>query len=156
MKNTIKKIAAFAMAFTLLGTGSAVTKTINPNYNSSLTAYSANPVCQYHHGTKQNGKTINNCYIDNNGNKRCKSCRQIVGEPICSGEHDWYVYENDKWFGWTLYGIGRPQNIKIYTEYRYVDVKCKKCGFKTAKKQYHHVICYPDGRKKLMRTHFVE
>ena len=156
MKNVIKKIAAMAMAFTLLGTGNAITKTISAENNITLTANAANSVCQYHHGTKQNGKTINNCYIDNNGNKRCKCCGQIVGAPICSGEHDWYVYENDKWFGWTLDGIGRQENIKVYKEYRYVDVKCKKCGFKTAKKQYHHVTCYPDGRKEPMRAHFVE
>ena len=44
MKNIIKKIASIAMAFTLLGTGTAVTKTISPNYGSTLTASSANSV----------------------------------------------------------------------------------------------------------------
>lgn len=156
MKNIIKKIASIAMAFTLLGTGTAVTKTISPNYGSTLTASSANSVCQYHHGTKRNGKTINNCYIDNNGNKRCKCCGQIVGEPICSGEHDWYVYENNKWYGWTFKGINHKDGSKLYIEYRIVDVKCKKCGFKTAKKQYRSVVCYSDGRENTSKPGFVK
>lgn len=41
MKNAIKKIAAAAMAFTLLGTGSAVTKTINPKFDTAITANAA-------------------------------------------------------------------------------------------------------------------
>lgn len=154
MKNIIKKIASIAMAFTLLGTGTAVTKTISPNYGSTLTASSANSVCQYHHGTKKNGKAINNCYIDNNGNKRCKCCGQIVGEPICSGEHDWYVYDNKKWGSRFLDGIIHGTTDKVYKEYRKVDVKCKKCGFKTAKTQYRVIICYSDGREKILKPQF--
>ncbi len=41
MKNVIKKIAAVAMAFTLLGTGTAVTKTIAPQFDNSITASAA-------------------------------------------------------------------------------------------------------------------
>jgi hypothetical protein len=42
MKNTIKKIAAIAMAFTLLGTGTAITKSINPeSVNIGITANAA-------------------------------------------------------------------------------------------------------------------
>lgn len=41
MKNIIKKIAAVAMAFTLLGTGSAVTSTISPETANSITASAA-------------------------------------------------------------------------------------------------------------------
>lgn len=46
MKNVIKKISAIAMAFTLLGTGTAITKSISPNSESFLTAeaYSKNNV----------------------------------------------------------------------------------------------------------------
>ncbi len=41
MNNVIKKIAAVAMAFTLLGTGTAVTKTINPKFDTAITANAA-------------------------------------------------------------------------------------------------------------------
>lgn len=42
MKNAIKKIAAIAMAFTLLGTGTAITKTLNPeSANIGITADAA-------------------------------------------------------------------------------------------------------------------
>ncbi len=41
MKNIIKKIAATAMAFTLLGAGTAVTKTIAPQFDNSITASAA-------------------------------------------------------------------------------------------------------------------
>lgn len=39
MNNVMKKIAAVAMAFTVLGTGAAVTKTISPKTSNSITAY---------------------------------------------------------------------------------------------------------------------
>lgn len=41
MKNTLKKIASIAMAFTLLGTGTVVTKTISPKSDNILTASAA-------------------------------------------------------------------------------------------------------------------
>ena len=41
MKNISKKVAAFALAFALLGTGTAVTKTISPNADTSITASAA-------------------------------------------------------------------------------------------------------------------
>ncbi len=41
MKNVIKKIAATAMAITLLGAGTVVTKTIAPQFDNSITASAA-------------------------------------------------------------------------------------------------------------------
>lgn len=41
MKNVIKKIAAVAMAFTMLGTGTAITETIAPKTNNSIVASAA-------------------------------------------------------------------------------------------------------------------
>ena len=38
MKNVIKKIASIALAFTLLGTGTSVTKTISPDSNNTIAA----------------------------------------------------------------------------------------------------------------------
>ncbi|WP_295093582.1 hypothetical protein [Ruminococcus sp.] len=51
MKNVIKKIASIAMAFTLLGTGTAVTKTISPKSDNTLVA-SAEKTCQCKTGRK--------------------------------------------------------------------------------------------------------
>lgn len=42
MKNTIKKIAAIAMAFTLLGTGTTIAKSINPDSTNIIVANAAN------------------------------------------------------------------------------------------------------------------
>lgn len=41
MKNVIKKIAAAAMAFTLLGSGTAVIKNAAPKFDNSITASAA-------------------------------------------------------------------------------------------------------------------
>ncbi len=41
MKNIIKKITATAMAFTLLGAGTAITKTIAPQTDNTITASAA-------------------------------------------------------------------------------------------------------------------
>ena len=48
MNNALKKIAAVAMAFTLLGTGTAVTKTIAPQFDTSITAHATS--CNNCHG----------------------------------------------------------------------------------------------------------
>ena len=40
MKNTIRKTAAAAMAFSILGTGTAVTKTIAPKADNTIVACS--------------------------------------------------------------------------------------------------------------------
>ena len=61
MKNVIKRIASIAMAFTLLGTGTAVTKTISPKSNNTIIA-SAADTCHCKTGRKYGGelqKTIN-------------------------------------------------------------------------------------------------
>lgn len=44
MKNTLKKISAFAMAFTLLSTGTAITQSIAPTFDNSITASAANAI----------------------------------------------------------------------------------------------------------------
>ncbi|WP_295072089.1 hypothetical protein [Ruminococcus sp.] len=41
MKNVLKKISAIAMAFTLLGSGTAIAKNLNPNSVPTLTASAA-------------------------------------------------------------------------------------------------------------------
>lgn len=45
MNNVIKKIASITIAFTMLGTATAVTKTISPKSNNTLVA-SAEDLCQ--------------------------------------------------------------------------------------------------------------
>ncbi len=66
MKNTIRKIAAAAMAFTILGTGTAVTKTIAPKADNTIVACAK----------KENVKTFLN--IDAFGNK---AYAQVVCYP---------------------------------------------------------------------------
>lgn len=53
MKNVIKKITAVAMAFTMLGTGTAITKTITPKTNNSIVASAASyaPTCKHSSST---------------------------------------------------------------------------------------------------------
>ena len=41
MKNIIKKVTAFAMAFTLLGAGTTAIKTISPKFDTTITASAA-------------------------------------------------------------------------------------------------------------------
>ena len=45
MKNVIKKIAAVAMAFTLLGSGTTIAKTVNPK---SVTTLSTHAACNHY------------------------------------------------------------------------------------------------------------
>lgn len=79
MKNVIKKISAIAMALTLLGTGTAIIKKVDPKAANTLVACAA---CQYHDGSKLNGKTITN-YDENKakktGAKYCKCCGKFTG-----------------------------------------------------------------------------
>ncbi|SFY13057.1 hypothetical protein [Ruminococcus sp. XPD3002] len=73
MKNALKKITALAMAFTLLGTGTALTKNISPQKynNTTITAYAATKQgwkkesgnwYYYLNGKKQRSKWIANKY----------------------------------------------------------------------------------------------
>ena len=48
MKKLLKKVTAIALAFTLIGAESAITKKIAPQANDSLTAYAA--TCNNCHG----------------------------------------------------------------------------------------------------------
>ena len=45
MKNVLKKIAAVAMAFTLIGGGTTIAKTVAPESSNTITAHA---LCQYH------------------------------------------------------------------------------------------------------------
>lgn len=62
MKNAIKKIVSVAMAFTLLGTGMAITKIIAPQFDNSITASAASvnsTTCKHSTATRKTGqKTI--------------------------------------------------------------------------------------------------
>ena len=52
MNNLTRKIAAVAMAFTVLGTGAAVTNTIAPKSNNTITAYAIGGNQSYQYYTK--------------------------------------------------------------------------------------------------------
>ncbi len=75
MKNVIKKITAAAMAFTLLGAGSAAIKSAAPKTDNTLVASAA---CQYHDGTYVAGRYISNFYVRGNY-KYCCCCGQRTG-----------------------------------------------------------------------------
>ena len=53
MKNVLKKIAATAMAFTLLGAGTAITKTVSPKSDNTLVASACNCNARRYASTKQ-------------------------------------------------------------------------------------------------------
>ena len=63
MKNAFKKLAAVAMAFTMLGTGTAVTKTIAPQANNSITAYAAS--CTNCHGGSYYVRSVVSEHVEN-------------------------------------------------------------------------------------------
>ncbi len=57
MKDAIKKISAFAMAFTLLGTGTAISNTISPKFDNSITVNAA--FNSYNGTVKTQGSNLN-------------------------------------------------------------------------------------------------
>lgn len=80
MKNVFKKIAATAMALTLIGAGTAITNTISPQTNNTLTAVAA---CR--HRNQYNGQvligyvTIHNRKVPFYAQcRRCSSCGAIL------------------------------------------------------------------------------
>ncbi len=94
MKNTIKKIAAAAMAFTLLGTGTAVTKTIAPKADNTIVAFAKEKVKTY-------------LYLDSFGDN---AQAQVVYYPgVCSR-----VAPNMKAKTKKYYKKGEIFNIKTY------------------------------------------
>ena len=99
MKNAIKKLTAVAMAFTLLGTGTAVTKTIAPQFDTSITAHAT---------------SCNNCH---------------GGSYSIKTEYtDWeYVRDKISWFYNPLIGRLMPITYKVYkrTKITYCSM-CKK------------------------------
>lgn len=146
MKKITKKIATLTMALTLIGTSS----TLSNAYSNTITAKSANPVCQYHDGSKQNGVKINN-YVADNGHRKCKSCGQITGEIKCSN-HDWMKTETGKWGNKKKQGFGLclcwkhnlAHFVTDYYETRTITYRCTICDRKKTKKQGRHAY-YRDG-----------
>ncbi len=68
MKNMIKKIAAITMAFTMLGTGTAVTTTIAPQLDNSITASAADVQLKVF-SLFQNDAKDDHCYLKNSFKK---------------------------------------------------------------------------------------
>lgn len=97
MKNVIKKIASITMAFTLLGTGTAVTKTIAPQFDTSITAHAT---------------SCNNCH---------------GGSYYIKNEYtDWkYVGDGISWYYSPLTGRLLPRTYKVYK--RTVKTYCNLC-----------------------------
>ena len=71
MKNVIKRISAVAMAFTLLGTGTVITKKISPKSYNTLTASAAcSHNCRYYSSYSPVGDYIFEYAVCSNCNKR--------------------------------------------------------------------------------------
>ena len=98
MKNVIKKIAAVAMAFTLLGTGTTIAKTVNPK---SVTSLSAHAACNHYIQRSYTGNwqyigidpislMYDNVWYSRPYEDRCGSC----GKLINSGTYYRYRKEN--------------------------------------------------------------
>lgn len=111
MKNVIKKIAAVAMAFTMLGTGTAITETIAPKTNNSIVASAASyaPSTCKHSGSTY--KTYSNWW-------------DIVSS---------FTYYNED--------LRCNVTISLVTkQWRYVYTRCSKCHYVLASKaQYRNV-----------------
>ena len=72
MKNVIKKITAAAMAFTLLGAGSAAIKIAAPKTDNTLVASAA---CQYHRADNvRRGEAVKCNYGCTHYRYYCKCC----------------------------------------------------------------------------------
>ena len=90
MKSIIKKITAITMAFTLLGSGTAIAKNVSPKSDNTLTASAA--TCQhhgYHYTTRSNwrpvlsksyqiGPKLWHTYQERTVYIRCGSCSKIT------------------------------------------------------------------------------
>jgi hypothetical protein len=87
MKNILKKVSAIAMAFTLLGTGTAITKNVSPETTTpSITASAACSHHGYRYSTTGNWQTYyaykaNNVVYYEQKRKvsvHCGSCSKVV------------------------------------------------------------------------------
>ena len=114
MKNVIKKVAAVAMAFTLLGTGSAVTKTINPKFDTAITASAA--YCNHVVGSSSYGAWEDESkityrgvckYVDKRQPVKCVKCKKTLWyrhEEKCYQYYDTYSNSGKHFTGYGLIG----------------------------------------------------
>ncbi|WP_028515196.1 hypothetical protein [Ruminococcus flavefaciens] len=117
MKNIIKKVAAVAMAFTLLGTGTTIAKTVNPKSVTTLSAYAAcNHVVDSSAKSKDDWEKIDSenhtSYHVSVFKKpvKCARCRRTI----------WYSYKREYWY-WKYTRIGSNAVVAYphvyYTQY---------------------------------------
>ena len=80
------------MAFTLIGTGTSIAKSVNPKAYNTIVASAA---CQYHDGSTLNGKVISNFNTDTakkTGKRYCLCCGKETGTytgPSYSPRYSW-------------------------------------------------------------------
>ncbi len=128
MKTTIKKIAAAAMAFTLLGTGTAVTKTIAPKADNTIVAFAKEKENKEYFlridtwGPKAYAKVI--CYPGINSqvapSMKAKAKRTYYqGEIInLQTNKNGLVYIKDKQYDWVVTTSG--YYVPVCYKYNYV------------------------------------
>ena len=81
MKNIVKKIAAAAMAFTLLGNSSAIAAKVEPQANNTLTAHAV--MCQYHRKELVKHQYLGESYYEYSKSKLLKRMHQPVRYEYC-------------------------------------------------------------------------
>lgn len=100
MKNVIKKIASIAMAFTLLGTGTNVTRTISPKSNNTLVASAScrgnNHRRTYRTNIFKKGKAVGDYGVTyyRYGASLCCACNEIIS---LGKKNDFVVIKNETW-----------------------------------------------------------
>ena len=85
MKNIIKKITAAAMAFTLLGAGTAAIKTVAPQTDNTLVADAGVPVVQCSHVGKGTYYTYSNWWYN------------PVSTTVWNDHLGWVTISIDRW-----------------------------------------------------------
>ncbi len=76
MKKTIKKLVSIAMAFTLLGTGTAITKSVSPTSDNSITAHAGIPPQYCNHNARW-------YWYNNNTQLICSACGSPMSLKSC-------------------------------------------------------------------------
>ncbi|MBR6995194.1 MAG: hypothetical protein IKH96_04160 [Ruminococcus sp.] len=79
MKHILKKFSAFALAFTILGVGSVLTRTVSPKSDNTLTAYAT--TCNNCHGGSYYIRTrfIEPCFGGYIYEEYCGLCGKTLG-----------------------------------------------------------------------------
>lgn len=131
MKNVIKKIASIAMAFTLLGTVTAVTKTISPKTDNSIVAsaqaYIPSQKCKHNCRTYDGGIWVEK--LPNSREMvhyyRCSKCNAIVHRYVIPNPNGYLknrlMKDSDNNVLWDKNGRATLKDFDVYAPTAQVD-----------------------------------